>query len=361
MKVHHILEDFSKVSGGVRAVVKDLTTNLAFNQEIITTNIDEFQSMEQLKCFHTNHIWRKSNQLKSYINQAVNNADSVFHIHGVWMYPQYITAKIAINSNSPFLITAHGMYEPWLWKQGFMKKKLYFNLLSKNKFKKANLFHAITSQEKDELYKLFNKKINIEVIPNLISFKNGYKKNESVSREEDYILFIGRIDPKKGIKMLIEVFSKINNNKFKLKIAGPDSLHKQELISLTKGLSIEDKVEFVGFIQGEEKYKLYREAQVLVTPSYSEVIGLVNLEAAIAKTPVITTVNTGLLGEWNKEGGTLINPISQELEAALKNAMSWGREERDERGQRLFDFVYQNYSWEKNLYRWEELYNNLKA
>ena len=50
-----------------------------------------------------------------------------------------------------------------------------------------------------------------------------------------------------------------------------------------------------------------------------------------------------------------------ELEAALKNAMSWGREERDERGQRLFDFVYQNYSWEKNLYRWEELYNNLKA
>lgn len=361
MKIYHILEDFSKVSGGVRTVVKDLTINLPYNQEIVTTNKDEHESIEHLECFHSDHKWRLSRQFKRHINQAIKNDNSVFHIHGVWMYPQYITAKKAAKINKPFIITPHGMYEPWLWEHGYLKKKLYFNLLSKKIFKRASLFHAITSQEKDGLNQIFNNKINIEVIPNLISFKSDSQEEILTSQEEDYILFIGRLDPIKGIKMLIEVFAKINQKKFKLKIAGPPSLYRDELVVLTKKLSLESKVEFVGFVQGDEKDKLYRDAQAVVTPSFSEVVGLVNLEAAKAKTPVITTVTTGLLKDWDKEGGVLINPNSQDLEIALKNTFSWSQQERDDRGERLYDFVYKNYSWEENLYRWEELYNNLNT
>ena len=58
---------------------------------------------------------------------------------------------------------------------------------------------------------------------------------------------------------------------------------------------------------------LFKNAFVFVAPSHSEVIGMVNLEAAILQTPVITTFQTGLLKDWSKNGGFLIEPTENEI------------------------------------------------
>ena len=122
---------------------------------------------------------------------------------------------------------------------------------------------------------------------------------------------------------------------------------------------MQKKVQFLGLVTGEEKIKLFKNAYLFVAPSYSEVIGMVNLEAALQKTPVITTFQTGIKKEWDENGGILINPNELELIGALKKALSWTRKERDDCGEKLYSFVKHNYSWEYRLKDWIACYSDI--
>lgn len=358
MKVFHLVEDYSFESGGIRTVIKDLEKFVPVNHQIITSKCDIDD--KNVKVFNSNLPWNYNKEYKNYLDTTLNEKNSVYHIHGVWMYQQYIGSQLALKGRKPFLITPHGMFEPWLWKQGYVKKKLYFEFFTKKPFSKAKVIHAITEQERENLYKILPNNSRIEVIPNLIETKNLLKIDlENFEKEEKFILFLGRIHPKKGIDLLINAFNRLKDKDIKLKIAGPENSYTKELKKLANSLGISSRVEFLGKIIGKEKFLLYKNAHVFVAPSHSEVIGMVNLEAAIMSTPVITTWQTGLYTEWNNEGGILINPNINELENALEKSISWSLQERIDRGEKLKNFVINNYSWEKNVYKWNNLYNDL--
>jgi len=358
MKITHIMEDFSKLSGGLRTVVKDINHNLIENHlgsQIITTRAEEDDNVKVCRRSLYKDIWCYSNDLKDTLK---SNTSDINHIHGVWMYPQYIAAKTSYTAGKPYIITPHGMLEPWLWENGTSKKKLYFNLMIKKYFSQANILHAITPDEKNNLYKLFGHK-NIEVIPNSISYTEIDSYHIQRQDKDKFILFVGRLHPKKGIDLLIKAFSKLKSTDIKLKIAGPINEYKIELDNLIKNLDLENRVEFLGMVTGKEKYQLFKDAWVFVAPSYSEVVGMVNLEAGILGTPVITTYQTGLYKEWNDNGGILINPNIEELYKALSEIIDWTETERNDRGKSLKNFIIENYSWEKNIFTWIELYKGL--
>jgi glycosyltransferase involved in cell wall biosynthesis len=280
----------------------------------------------------------------------------IIHIHGVWMFPQHIAARLAVKNKIPFILTPHGMYEPWLWTKGTLKKKLYFQILSKNLFSKAFRIHAITKDEKNNFKKLFSKSEFVE-IPNLIKNKDIHLQNMKVNNEK-YILYLGRLNEKKGIDILIKSFSNLKDKSIKLKIAGDINEYKNKLDTLVSQLNLEKRIEFLGLVKGQQKNDLYRNAFVFVAPSFSEVVGMVNLEAALQQTPVITTYQTGLKKEWNDNGGILINPNQNELAFALEKAINWSLEERNRNGNKLFQFVKKNYSWESRTLDWVELYKS---
>lgn len=356
--IHHILEDYSTLSGGLRTVVADLDlwlTQESLVSKIITTKAEASDSVLVTKRELPKGVWCYSRELKSMLSQ-VNSG--IFHIHGIWMYPQYIASKIAFEKDIPYIITPHGMLEPWLWSKGRVKKELYFNFLLKKYFLNANILHAITHDEKENLFALSGHK-NIEVIPNSISYTEIESYQIERNPVEKYILFLGRLHPKKGIDLLINAFATLNAKDIKLKIAGPINEYKIELEQLINSLNITHQVEFVGMVSGREKYQLYKDAWVMVTPSFSEVVGMVNLEAGILETPVITTYQTGLYKEWNENGGVLINPDVEEVKRALSASLEWSESERDERGRKLKQFIVENYSWEINIHKWLELYNGL--
>jgi len=219
MDIVHVLEDFSFQSGGIRTVVLDLHTRLLFNNinsKILTTRIEP--NDEAIKVEGDTIPWRFSKNLKSTLKELyLNNQLDVIHIHGVWMHPQYAAAKFAKQNNIPFLITCHGMYEPWLWSQGTLKKKIYFNQVVKSAFSKANYLHAITANEANEISALFPGTPIIE-IPNLIDSEQAIKGGYNT--DEKYILYLGRLDSKKGIDLLIRAFAELDPVDFKLKIAG---------------------------------------------------------------------------------------------------------------------------------------------
>ena len=233
------------------------------------------------------------------------------------------------------ILSLHGMFQPWLWKKGTLKKKLYFYLLSKKYFAKAEFIHTITAQETETIKEFFKRNEIIE-IPNLITIDKLEIANNNIKKN---VVYLGRINQTKGIDLLIKAFSRIENQGFQLKIAGGFNSHQKELERLVKSLKLERKVAFIGEVKGEEKINLIRTAWVMVSPSYSDVIGMVNLEAASFKTPMITTFKTGLNKDWNTNGGFLINPNLEELIITLKESLNWSLKERVSKGELLYKFA----------------------
>ncbi len=119
-------------------------------------------------------------------------------------------------------------------------------------------------------------------IPNGVSKPKIVEANEITDKfglhKDEYILFLGRIVPEKGIKYLIEAFKNISTDK-KLVIAGGSSdtdTFMKELKELAKG---DDRIIFTGFIQGRLLEELYSNAYVYTLPSDLEGMPLSLLEA----------------------------------------------------------------------------------
>jgi len=353
MKILHIVEDFSVKSGGLRTVIKNLDfylKKLGHDSFILASDKEKNDDIFVVK---TSNKWLYSKEWKKKIIEITNKKNiDIIHIHGAWLYPQYLSSKVAFHKKIPIVLSLHGMFQPWLWKKGRLKKKIYFYLLSKKYFSNAAIIHTITTEETKTIRGFFKRNKLVE-IPNLISFEEQKEDNKKIEKN---ILYLGRLNKTKGIDILIKAFSKIDNKEVHLQIAGGINSYQKELEELIESLKLKEKVTFLGEVKGEQKIKLIKNAWVMASPTYSDVIGMVNLEAASLKTPMITTFNTGLKPEWNLNGGKLIYPNVDELLESFNEVLKWSLEERNAQGVLLYNYVKNEYSWEKKLKDWELLY-----
>ena len=372
-RVVHVAEDMARVSGGIPAVVRQLADCLNRNHvhvqiAHVTGNpgsIDPAIEMHKYPLKSFGHFWSWGGGLRNGLSNLAKpfNADiPLFHIHGAWSAPQYFAARTAYEARVPFVFTSHGMLEPWLWnQQGWsmnVKKRIYWATLARASICKASVVHAITPLEKQHLARLFPSK-NIVVIPNAINVNlaDDFKK---VQRSKK-ILFLGRIEPKKGIDILLHAFKMAKLSKdWSVDIVGPvwSESYMALLESIVKNYDLTDRVLFHGPLFGEEKLKLIDSAWVLAAPSHSEVIGLVNLEASVRCLPTITTHETGLY-DWEEGGGVLVAPTVDALKHALEIACSWDEQEQLERGAASRSLVLKRYSWNAVAPMWLSLYSSL--
>jgi len=170
----------------------------------------------------------------------------------------------------------------------------------------CNRIIAATEGEKRELIQYYNAvPENIGVVPcgvNLELFKPVDKKYArqqlDLDREENIILYVGRIDPLKGIDRLLLAGAYLQNKKkFKLIVIGDNNNLQPELQRLTwmsRNLGIQDSVIFAGRVEQENLPLYYSAADVFVLPSYCESFGLVALESLACGTPVVATKVGGI-------------------------------------------------------------------
>jgi len=368
-----ISEDHSAVAGGVPAVVDQLSRRVAscgipINQ--VFSRGGDIPSREgvEANCIPPSQIgapWGWSLQLREGIERmATFPEQAVFHLHGIWSAPQYIGAKVARERSIPFVVSAHGMLEPWLWeRQGWKvrtKKRIYWKLLAYPALSAARVIHAITPLERKHLQALFPTN-QIEVIPNAIDLDEYPDIGPSQQERERLILFVGRIEPKKGVDILLRAFAAARlNSDWRVVIIGPvwSLTYQAELERVIAENGLGKRITFIGPVFGEDKRRWMRKAWVLAVPSHSEVVGLVNLEAGAYCVPSITTYQTGL-EDWVQGGGMLIQPDVEQMRVALEQACAWSDSERDERGRASRRLVSERYSWDAVLPQWISLYESL--
>jgi glycosyltransferase involved in cell wall biosynthesis len=370
--VVHFIEDLSPISGGVASVVsmlcRELPTNnichtIICNKAInvdIPDNIDVNVFIGNKRSFG----WGYSREMCDFINEISRRPNTIFHVHGVWKAIHFFAVKIAHKNNIPCILTPHGMLNTWMWNsQGItkkVKKKLYWFIFSRH-FRKVDLLHAITPDEQEYLKRLFPN-TDIVKLPNAISMGTLTNLSETFLPPQKYVLFLGRVHPVKGLDILVRAFNSEGlKDSFRLIIVGPidDEEYWQSICNYIDDNNLSDYITYLGTKFGEDKDTIIAQAWVCAVPSSSEVIGMVNLEAANLRCPSITTFETGL-HDWEDGGGLLVKADSaSSCSKALKRAKSWSLEERLRRGNKSYDLVDQKYNISKIKQDWNSIYEKL--
>jgi glycosyltransferase involved in cell wall biosynthesis len=142
-----------------------------------------------------------------------------------------------------------------------------------------------------------------------------------------YLLFLSRLDEKKGCRLLIEAFAQLakQNRELLLVMAGPDSSGlKSDLERLAASRRISDRVIWTGMITGAVKWGAFRAADAFVLTSHSENFGIVVAEALACGTPVLVSKRVNIWREvaTAKAGMT----ADDHLDAAVSMLTEWTRQ-----------------------------------
>ena len=219
-----------------------------------------------------------------------------------------------IRKDVPILLNTHGtMSTPDLSKIKSFFKKLYL-FFERFLLRRVNYFIVVSELEKKILIK---NKIPVEKIliishgrdvlidPNKITpgnFRNKY----NLDKDTILISCIGRIFEGKGIQYLLKSvpFLKKNVNKFKIIVAGKDDGYLNHLIKITKDLKIDEDIIFTGNLSKQDNslWELYKDTNILVSPTLSESFGHIFIEGISFKTPIIYSNEDNLFLEDGKSG-----------------------------------------------------------
>jgi glycosyltransferase involved in cell wall biosynthesis len=284
----------------------------------------------------------------------------IVHVHmaSKWSFRRLFgVITIAKLFNKKRIIHLHGA----MFNIYYKKASSFEKFLIRYTFSDADCIIVLSNEWKQKLEPFcINEKIVI--IPNTAALMQEKKYNEFIlSNSPRIILFLGEIGYRKGIYDLIEALSYIKDlNKFKALICGEGEA--QKVLDKIRKYGLEDKVELVGWVDGDEKKNLLQEAYLYILPSYHEGLPMSILEAMAAGTPVISTP-VGGISDVVKEGinGFLVPPgspqmIADRIKKVLDNTALWEKFSKN-----AYNTIKSKFTLEETEKRLYDLYKNLNS
>jgi phosphatidylinositol alpha-mannosyltransferase len=150
------------------------------------------------------------------------------------------------------------------------------------------------------------------VIPNGVDRKRFYPAKKSRGENDKInILFVGRIEERKGLPFLLEAFARLAGDKrLNLHVVG-DGPQREEAEGMVKRYGLGERVRFYGRIADEKLAEIYRSADIFCSPAVGgESQGIVLLEAMATALPLVVFANPGYAELLRKypERRCLVNP-----------------------------------------------------
>lgn len=252
--------------------------------------------------------------------------DSVDVFHCQYMGPPY--------TRKPYVVMIHDIIHEY--RPEFYPKYLCYmmRMLYPMSAKRASRILTVSESSKRDIVKYF--KVPEEKV--VVTYNAAPEDFRPVTDQDkirqtllrygvtsEYILYVGRLEPRKNISRLISAFhelkkkTKINQ---KLVIVGMKYFQSETIFETVNELNLEDEVIFTGRVEDADLPDFYSGAKLFVYPTIAEGFGIPPLEAMACGTPVITS-NTSSLPEVVGDAGILVNPYNtKDLANAIYKVLS---------------------------------------
>jgi glycosyltransferase involved in cell wall biosynthesis len=369
LKILHVIPSMDPAQGGVVQALKTMIAGLpkekASNEVVCMDNVNSSYLNGIPFMVHAlgngKTSWRYNKRLISWLMANLTYFDVVI-VHGLWHYPGYATRaalkRLADGASSILLpklmVMPHGMLDPYFQRAANRKLKavrniLFWKLIERKLINEADAL-LFTSDEEMTLanlpFKPYQPKsafvvgLGVEPPPLFTEMmRDAFVACCAGLNNSPYILFLGRIDEKKGVDLLILAYAKAMNaletNQSnipvlgvmpKLVIAGPglDTAYGRKVQHMVlQNRSLRNMVLFPGMLSGDAKWGAFYQAEAFILPSHQENFGVAVVEALACGLPVLISNQVNIWREINEMGGCFVS--GDTMEGTFKLFEFWNK------------------------------------
>jgi len=376
VKVLHVVSYLSRSSGGIASVVVGLANaqkSLGHEVAICTTDRDyppasclsvEVLSRDLMKgvvleTFSVEHpAILFSHSMRLWLRANMDEYDLV-HVHGLYRFPVTYAATLARKRSVPYVVTPHGSLDPYVYRQSSKSvflKRLYEKFFDWPNLNDKGAIHY-TSADEQQLSSFFDFSAPSFVVPNGLAWSEyehlparGGLRKRFAADDSPIVLFLGRINFKKGLDILIpamvDVLEMIPSAR--LWLVGPeaDDDYGQKVRGWVRDYGIQGNVDWIGSLYGRDVVQAYVDSDVFVLPSYTENFGMTVAEAMASGVPVVISNKVNIHAEVEASGsGIVTNCDSTEVGQALM-ALLQDPGRRAVMGRSGRSYVHKHWTWD---------------
>ncbi|QIR35689.1 glycosyltransferase [Tolypothrix sp. PCC 7910] len=370
MKVLHIVPSISLIYGGPSQMVLGLAPALVkegVEVTVITTNSNGDTGQQPLEVPLNAAIkqdgyeiiyfrcapfrrYKFSLDLLKWLKRNACEYD-IAHIHALFSPVSSAAATICRQQKLPYILRPLGTLDPADLRKKKLLKQIYAAIIERQNIAGAAAIHFTSSQEA-KISARFGVATQDLVIPlGVIPPKLAtHQQKLEIPKDVPVILFMSRIDPKKGLNLLIPALEKVLtagcNFHFVLAGTNPqDPDYEQSIISQIQNSLLRSHTTITGFVTGELKASLLQAADVFVLPSYYENFGIAVAEAMVAGVPVVISDQVHICHQVSESESGWVGELDVQVLVNLLHIALQNPAERQRRGLNAQQYALQHYSW----------------
>ncbi|BAZ52509.1 group 1 glycosyl transferase [Nostoc sp. NIES-4103] len=292
------------------------------------------------------------------------------HIHALFSPISSAAAIVCRQQKLPYILRPLGTLDPADLQKKKQLKQLYVEIIERRNLAGAAAIHFTSEQEAkiSERFGVITQDLVIPlgVIPPRRNDGSLVRGQLGIPQDVPLVLFMSRIDPKKGLNLLIPALEKLlyEGHNFHFVLAGTnpqDPDYEQKIKSQIENSPLRSHTTITGFVSGELKASLLQAANLFVLPSYYENFGIAVAEAMVAGIPVIISDQVHIWQQVrDSQSGWVATTDVQALFELLQQALQ-NPQECQQRGLNAQKYALQNFSWDAIARRIIQAYQEILA
>ncbi len=343
MKILHVLATIDPRSGGPAQGVRQYGSCAEqFGQRIEVLTLDA-PGEPHIKDFPlpvhaigpSKTSYRYNPMLTRWLRAHARDYDAIV-INGLWQYQGFGSWRALKDMRVPYFVFCHGMLDPWFKKTyplKHLKKWLYWPWGDYRVLRDAQAVfftceeERLLARESFWLYKAREKVVAYGAAsppPAGAGTQEAFFAAYPELRGKRLVLFLGRIQEKKGCDLLIEAFARAAaaDPAMHLVMAGPDeSGWVAQLQAQAQRLGVADRISWPGTLLGDVKWGAFFASDVFALTSHQENFGIAVAEALACGLPVLISDKVNIWREIDKDGAGLVEPDT--IEGAARLLQRW--------------------------------------
>lgn len=378
MRILHMIGTLNPEAGGPPEVVKVLVQNApeGYSFELVTLDDPGAAFLSEARGWGggaevhamgpVGSTYGYTGRLGPWLRANRGRFDGVV-VHGLWQYCGLAVWR-AMGGRVPYVVFPHGMLDPY-FKRAFplkhCKKWMYWAPVEYRVLRDA--YRVIFTCEVERVLageSFWLQKWTPWVVPyGTVPVQGDVEAQQEAFfaacpevRGRRFLLFLGRIHPKKGCDLLVDAFAKVAargaglGSEIDLVIAGPDRQGwRARLEQSAKAVGVAGRIHWPGMLRGDAKWGAFHAAEAFVLPSHQENFGIAVAEALMCGRAVLLSDKVNIAAEIAQDGaGLMETDTAAGTERLLERWMAMTEDERAAMGVRARECFYRRYDMREN-------------